>query len=78
MRDSSLPFEELTSRYSGVKVLWDTRHNLSRMDNRHSTDKTAREIALWAVGTIGGEILVRVFEPEIQAVALAIRHLLGL
>ena len=48
------------------------------MDEHDSTARTARKIALWAVGTIGGEILVRVFEPEIQAAALAVRHLLGL
>lgn len=53
------------------------RHMRGR-ERRHVPPDAIARLALWVLGTVLGEVVVRSLEPEIQLAALAPRRLIGL
>ena len=47
-------------------------------ERRHVPPDAIARLALWVLGTVLGEVVVRSLEPEIQLAALALRRLIGL
>lgn len=55
------------------------RNEPSRMDNvRRRLMPASQDVIKWSLGAVAAEILVRAFDPELQELALLIRHLIGL
>lgn len=49
------------------------------MDNvRRRLMPASQDVIKWSLGAVAAEILVRAFDPELQELALLIRHLIGL